>query len=238
MASIQEATAEVDTAVLTDGEEKALRKAFSRSLEDTRSLDTETVVEKFREYMTEVEFAASVAKAQMDQQIGGQITTPNKVAITQVEPEYFGYQDWDNIPDATADTVTTWLDSSTPDELGGTGGEPVKVGDEAVHLVLGMGTYSSDEKARSFSFNVDRSLKTAVKAEAAFRNTDLMIQWLDQPFLLYEDREIFGEFYSPFAGSTAFYPVGISFIDGKKARNIEPGTFYGTSVSGNVLVEQ
>lgn len=238
MATLQEATGEIDTESLANNEQSVLDMAFQRSLEDTRALDTETIVEKFREYRNEIEFAASVAKAQMDQQIGGQITTPNKVAVTKIEPEYFGYDDWDNVPDASADTTSIWLDSDVPDNVTGSGGEPAIVGDEAVHLILGMGTYSENEHARSFLYQLDRNLKTAVKAEDAFRNTDLMIQWMDQPFLLYEDREVYGEFYSAFAGDTAFRPVGVSFIDGKKARNVDPDTFTGTQVAGNVLVEQ
>lgn len=238
MANLQEAHNEVDTESLTSGEQSVLNMAFERSLEDTRSLDTQTVVEKMKEYKEEISFAGMVAKAQMDQQLGGQMTTPNKIAITQIEPEYFGYQDWDNVPDASADTVSTWLDSSTPDELSGSGGEPIKIGDEAVHIVLGMGTFSSEENARNFGFELDRNLQTAIRAENAFRNTDLMIQWLDEPLLLYEDREVFGEFYSAFAGTTAFRPVGVTFIDGKAAREVNPSNLAGSSVSGNVVVEQ
>jgi len=236
--SVMAAEEEVETETLKGSEESTLNQVFARQFEDTRTEGSNTLVNKLREYQDEVGFAAQIAKAQFNQNLGGGSTTAGQFAVSQIDSAYFGYNDWDNAPDAPADGTQDWIDSDTPDNLTGTVGEPIIIGEDAVHVVCGVGTYEDSPKEDKFKFHVNREPKTVDRVEDAWRGTDLQIKWFDTPYIWYEDTEVRAELYSPVAGSSSPYLVGVSFVEGKAARRLSPGTYTGTQTANTIVAQQ
>ena len=236
--SIATAEDEVETESLSGNEKQRLQGVYERLLEDTRTQGSNVFVQKLMEYQNEIEFGASVAKAQFQQNLGGGSTTTGQFAVSHIDPGFFGWDQWDNAPDAAADTTNTWLDSSNPDNLAGTGGEPLIIGEDAVHVVVGIGTYEQSPKENKYKFEVNREPKTVVRVEDAWRETDLQVKWLDSAYVFNEDTEVFAERYSPIAGASSPRLIGVSFVEGKAARRINPDNYTGTQTANNIVVEQ
>lgn len=225
-------------APLGSDEESALSLFYERGLEDVRELDTEVVLHKIQEYRNEIKQGARVAKSTFQKQFDGFQPQSGAFGISPIRAGYFGYDSWDNCPDATAGSVTTWLDNSTPDNLGGSGGvnNPLTVGEPVVHMVLGVGSYAQSPKTEAVRFRLNDQPRTAVETERAFRHTDLRMQFLDTPILLKDDDDVFAEFYSSESGSEALYPIGVTFIEAKDYRELDPANMAGTDQS-NIVVE-
>lgn len=230
---------------LTEDEEDELRKSFQRSLEDTRALDTEVIREKLMEYWDEVMVAAEVAREELNGSFDGQSPTSGNFGIDTIHPGYFGYDDWDDMPTVTGGAVNNWIDSDSPSNLasgdGGGFADPLGIGDPVVHIILGYGSYASDPAVSRLKEEKNDNPMPAVTTEDAFRNTDLRIKWLDTPRVLSPDDDFAVEVYGGGEAGTdyedAVYPIGLTFIEAKAYRILDPADMAGTDQS-NVVVEQ
>jgi len=228
---------------LSEDEDDLLQMSFDRSLEDTRSEDTEVLREKFQEYYDEIEIVAQIAKAELSGSFDGQSPESGNFGLDTIHPGYFGYNDWDNVPDVTGGSAFDWIDDGTPDNLnsGSTGfGAPVTIGEPAVHVILGFGSYAPDPVTNRIKEEKNDNPLPAVTTEDSFRNTDLRIKWKDSPTVLQPD-----DTYSVrgFAGgedgetyAEALYPIGLTFLEAKKYRVLDPADMAGSSDS-DVVVE-
>jgi len=228
----------VERAELSEDEADKLNLALSRGFEDTRSLDTQVIVQKLLDYSAEIQEAAEIAKAQFDQTFDGQAPTSGNFGIDQIHAGYFGYDSWDNLPDVTAGAVQTWLDNSVPDNLGGTGGidGPLTVGDPAVHVICGIGTYAQSPKVSRVRWRLNDQPRPSISTEQNFRNTDLRIKWLDTAIVLKADDDVFAELLADQDGSEAPYLVGFSFVRSKDMRELDPAEMAGSD-SSNIVRE-
>lgn len=224
---------------LSDSEKEALDRTFERALEDTRELDTETLQEKYREYSKEIKVAAEVARHQLPGTFGGfNPEIGNEFAMDWLDSSYFGLYDWDNGSDASSDTTTDWIHANSGDALSGTGGNPVTVGNDAVHIILGVGSYAQSPKAQRVRFDVNDQPRAVLNVDRAFRETDMQVQWLDAPILLKKNDDLYGQFYAGVGGSEALHLEGVSFIAGKNSKTLDPDNFADSStLEGNVVVE-
>ena len=240
-------------APLGENEQEMLALFYERGLEDVRALDTETTLYKFREYEAEIEKAAKVAKAQFAQGFDGSQPQSGSFGVSRIRPGYFGYDSWINCPDATQGTSVDWIDANTPDNLNsGTGGvnDPASVGEDAVHILLGIGSHEgstqvnftgsqverSEPKTEAVKFRFNDQPRTAIETWDAFRNTDIQQRWLDTPTILTEDDDIYAEFVGGEAGSESLYLIGLSFVQAKPMREIVPANMAGTD-SDNIITE-
>lgn len=228
----------VERAELSEEEKDKLNLAVSRGLEDTRSLDTQTVVQKLLDYTEEIREAAEIAKAQFDQQFDGLAPTSGSFGLDHIHSGYFGYDSWDNIPDLTAGDTQVWLDNSVPDNVSGSGGvdNPLSVGENAVHLVCGIGTYAQSPKVTRLNWRLNDQPRPSITTEQNFRNTDLRVKWLDTPVVLKEDDDVYAQVYADKDGSDAPYMIGLSFVEAKEMRTLDPAQMAGTD-SNNIVVE-
>lgn len=211
--------------------------AFQRSLEDTRGLDTATIVEKYHEYLDEVVYAAGVAKAQFEKGFDGYQPTSGKFGLDHIYHGYFGWNAWDNLGSLTGGSTAPWIDGATPDNLGGNASNPATVGDQAVHLILGVGDYNPSSPITGVNWRLNDQPRTTVHTESSFRNTDLQIQWLDTPVLLREDDDVSADVYAAEDGEAAPHLVGVTFIEEKPYRELLPSEMAGTDTAGEVIVE-
>lgn len=225
-------------APLGSNEQSMLEMFFERGLEDVRELDTEVVLHKIQEYRDEITQAARVAKSEFKKDFDGFQPKSGAFGVSPIRAGYFGYDSWDNCPDGTSGSVTTWLDNATPDNLNGSGGQsnPLTVGEPVTHVILGVGSYAQSPKAEGVRFRLNDQPRTVIETERNFRGTDLRMQFLDTPILLKNDDDVYAEFYSSASGNEALYPIGVTFIEAKDYRELDPANMAGTDQS-NIVVE-
>jgi len=230
---------------LSSDEADKLQDSLQRSLEDTRVEDTEVLREKITEYVGEIMLAAEVARADLSGSFDGQSPSSGNFGIDLIHPGYLGYDDWDTMPDVTGGSTFDWLDDNTPDNLnagGGAGGfsDPLKVGDPAVHIILGFGSYASDPVTSRVKEQKNDNPCPAVNTEDMFRNTDLRIKWKDTPVILQPSDTYAVRGYAGGETGTnyaeALYPVGLTFLEADKYRLLDPLDMAGTS-DNDVLIE-
>lgn len=228
---------------LSNQEEAELRRSFNRSLEDTRSEDTEVIREKLQEYKDEIDVAAAIAREELSGSFDGQSPTSGNFGLDVIHPGYFGYDDWDGMPSVTGGSAFDWIDDDTPTNLGsGSSGfsNPITIGDPVVHIILGFGSYAADPVTSRIKEEKNDNPMPAVTTEDAFRNTDLRIKWKDTPTVLQpEDTYAVRGFAGGETGTSyeeALYPIGLTFIEAKKYRILDPADMAGTSDS-DVVVE-
>lgn len=228
----------VERAELSGDEKQKLNLAVSRGFEDTRALDTQTIVQKLLDYKEEVREAAEIAKAQFDQTFDGTAPTSGNFGIDHIHSGYFGYDSWDNLPALVEGETQTWLDNAVPDNLAGAGGvdNPATVGDPAVHLICGIGTYAESPKISRLNWRLNDQPRPSVTTEQNFRNTDLRVKWLDTPVVLKADDDIFAQVYADQDGVDAPYLVGFSFVRSKDMRALDPEQMAGSDKS-NIIRE-
>lgn len=229
--------AEVDTAQeqLSQKESRLLQSSLERGLEDTRSEATEVLVEKVREYMDEIQVAASIARSQFDQKFGGLNPKSGRFAVSRPRAGYFGYDSWEgNLNSLTSGSTSTWLNDGAPDNLGGTDttfGNPLKVGEEAVHIIFGVGTYSPSPKISAFEFELNEEPRSTVNVKYEWTRTDTGIKWLDRPMVLPENALVEAQVYADNDGADAPYPVGLSFIESRASQILDPSNMTDDSQS-------
>lgn len=231
-----------DRESLSEDEQKLLQASFERGLEDTRALDTEVVVQKLQEYSGEIETAAEIARSQFEQKFGGLNPESGKFAISRIHSGYFGYDSWENVGDLTAGELNDWIDDGTPDNLdsGDTGLQaPLKVGEDAVHVVLGFATYHDSPKTSRIKVEVNESPRTSVNTKFEFTRTDLQIKWLDRAIILPENALFAAQLYADQDGADFVYPVGVTFIDSRASQLADPAemTDDTQSTSDNIVAQ-
>ncbi len=219
---------------LSQAEKDRFALMFERYIEDVRTLDTETTVNKFREYQAEIQQAARVAKAEFAQGFGGTEPNSGQFGASLIRPGFFGYDSWLNCPDAEEGTAVPWLDAAAPDNLSGSAGDPLTVGEDAVHIIIGVGSYVGSTAVNFTDSSVNRELpkteavkfrlndqpRTSIETWMAFRNTDMRQRYFDTPMLVTEDDDVYAEFVGGEAGTEALYPIGVSYVKGKALREI------------------
>lgn len=233
---------DVDRQNLSSEEEGVLDRVFERGLEDTRDVNTQTVLEKFEEYRSEIQMGAEIARAQFGQKLGGLNPSSGRFAVTRLNSGYFGWNSWENVGSLTGETLNQWLDDNTPDNLNsGSGGftSPLKVGEEAVHVILGFGTYHDSPKVSSIKPEVNEEPRPAIQVKYEWTKTDTQIKWLDRPIILPENALFAAQLYADNGGEDFPYPVGVSFVENRAAQLADPANMTDDtqSASDNIVAQ-
>lgn len=232
----------VDSQPLSENEEKRLRLALRRGLEDSRSLDTKVIVEKLDEYRDEINSAAQIARAQFDQKFGGLNPESGRFAISRIHSGYFGYDSWENVPTMTGGALNAWIDDDTPDNLtSGSSGlqNPVKVGEQAVHVIMGVGTYHDSPKTTAVKMEINESPRASIKTKYEFTRTDVQVKWLDRAIILPENALFSAEVFADNDGEDFPFFVGVSFLQNRAAQVADPAemTDDTQSTSDNIVAQ-
>jgi len=249
MPKVSASEAGVKRAPLGSQKEAELRNTIQNVFEDTRTLDTRVILEKLQEYLgssasnSPILYAAETANDQLNGQFSGQQPTSGNFGVDLIHPHYFGYSDWDSFGGVSGQSEQDWVDAGTPDNLSGNSGfsNPLTVGSEAVHLILGLGDFSESSVLNRWVFQVNKEPNTAVNVQQNMRNTDLQLQFLESPVLLTEDDNFASRLYVGGESGATYQPApylfGLSFVESKPLRSITPGDYVGSSVEGNILVD-
>lgn len=228
----------LETDPLSNAEKERFDLMWDRSFRDIYAERANVLGRELQEYKQEALTAAQAAKSELSGNFDGGNPNSSAFGADRMFAGYFGYNTWLNVPDASANTVTTWIDNAAPDNLSGTGGQdnPLRVGEPAVHLIMGYEDYSPSPKASRVKLWLNDQPRTATTTEENFFGTPTSIVELDSPVFLKEDDTIYGEFYADTAGSHALKPFGITFVEASDYRTLDPANLAGTDTS-NVAVE-
>jgi len=228
----------IETSPLSDEEAAKLKAYLQRGHQDLAREGNARLAQYVQNYREIVRYVAEVAKAEFEVSFDGHQPQSGAFGVSRIRSGYLGYDSWDNCPDATQGSVTTWLDNSTPDNLSGSGGQsnPLTVGEPVVHLVTGIGSFEQNPKAEAVKFRLNDQPRTAVDLDTYFRKTDLRVAPLTTPIVLKEDDNVFAELYGGADGSESLYLDGISYIQAKDYRELDPANMAGTG-SDNIVVE-
>lgn len=214
-----------DREELDQNERDRLQLSFERGLEDTRALDTETVREKYEEYNAEIIQAAQIARAQFDQKFGGLNPAEGRFALSRITSGYFGYDSWENVGSLNSGELNDWIDDDTPDQLssGNSGlAHPLKIGEEAVHVILGVGTYHDSPKTASIKYEINEGPRPALRTKYEWTETDIQVKWLDRAIILPENSLFAAQLYADNGGNDFPFLVGATFLEHRASQIADP----------------
>lgn len=217
-----------DRESLSGPESDLLDVTFDKGLEDTRSEDTNTVVEKLREYREEFMVGAEIARAQFDQKFGGLNPGSGRYALSRIRAGYFGFDSWEgttNLTGMTAGGPVNWINDGHGTHLDGTDtsfGNPLRVGEDAVHVVCGIGEYSPSPKISAYKYEINEEPRTSIQSKWETTKTDIGIKWLDRAIILPEDSLFEMRAFPDVGGDAAPYLVGGSYIESRASQVFDP----------------
>jgi hypothetical protein len=205
------------------------------------------VAEIYQKHKTEGLLGAMVAKDQMDAEIAGEDPDANKIAgPLPIQAAFLGvgeaWEDILGIHAAAASSWTTgaaqrWIHSGTT-MMGGTGGNEIRIGENAVHIIIGLHSLHASPKIENIQFTLDNKLKPVIHTAWAQRlgpeNND-KVKELDNAFILKKDTLFLARvMISPAFGAASTqqqdYPalLGFSYIKEPASRLLDQITIAGT----------
>jgi len=218
-------------------DEEAIR--FSRAFERQFIIelaDRPALRDMYIRHLDEIILGALIAKDQMDADIGGEFPNSGQIG-GPIQPRaiYFGIgDDWADIGDITTGSPQNWIHSGTT-VMGGTSGNPIRVGRNAVHVIFGIGDEAPSPKLENVKFEVDGKEKPIIMLGEMLRlHNALRIKEFEKSMFFRRNTTVKATvFASAQYGSTVTsipYLVGVSYVAEsvlrvQDAANV-PGTTY------------
>jgi len=174
------------------------------------------IADIFVRHKAEILVAAMVAKKQFGKSFGGERPEANQFGMVLSRAAYFGVgDDWEDAAPFTTGSPQNWIHSGTT-LLGGTAGNPIKIGENAVHCILAIGSYHPSPKIESVKLEIDGKPKPIVYTGWNVKLSDLALKELDKSIILYEDRTFLAKVFisEKFGSSVDDYPylLAVSFL--------------------------
>jgi len=234
----------VVTRDLTDRELIRFGRAFERQF--IRQLATREVRDIFLRHQAEALLGAMIAKEQMDAEIDSEQPAPNKIGgPIPIDAAFLGIgDDWEDINGIYGGVQSSWSTGSPQNWihsgtslLGGTAGNPIRIGENAVHVVFAIGSLHPSPKLHSVQFTIDG--KTKPKLQCAFAQKYMPgaprpVKELDNCYILSKDKTVlakvmFSHAYGEPVDYVIDYPylIGVSFIKEPALRLLDPATLPG-----------
>lgn len=240
-----------DLGLVTEDLEEDELTRFGRAFERQFVLPTtyREIRDIYMRHQGECLLGAMVAKKQMDADIQGEQAGSNRVVgPVPIRACFLGLgDDWEDIVGITnanvgywtAGTTNHWIHSGTT-LMGGTDGHPVKIGAQAVHVVIAIEDYHPSPKLESVKFELDGKEKSILELfyQHKMANGVRQIKELDNAYIFKKDTTVLADlFLSSAFGATVTelvsYPqlIGVSYIKEPVQRILDPvntATWVGT----------
>jgi len=212
---------------LTDKELTRFGRAFERSF--MLPYQMREVRDIHVRHQGEALLGAMIAKEQMNAEIDGELPSSNKVGgPLPIRACWLGVgDDWEDILGiyAAAQGVWTtsapqhWIHSGTT-LMAGTAGNAIRIGENAVHVIYGIGNIHASPKAESVQFTIDAKDKPILQLHWAQKQPDaLRVKELDNAIILKKNTTFLAHiFYSGAFGAAVTtvldypYLFGVSYI--------------------------
>lgn len=227
---------------LTHAELKKFGLSFERQF--IRQYPERMIQDILQRHQGEILLGAMAAKEQMNANIDGELPDAGKIGgPLAIRATWLGIgDDWEDLAGIygtgagaygqaywTPGAAQNWIHSGTA-QLGGTDAHPVKIGENAVHVIVGLASYHPIPKIESIKFEIDGKEKPILITKwAQLSFNSMKIKELDRGFIWEEDATILAEIFisdhMPAAITEAVdypYLFGASFIKEDELRVHEP----------------
>ena len=184
------------------------------------------IVDIFKRHLGEILLGAMVAKKQFSLSFDGETPKPGTFGMTLIRACYLGIgDDWEDASPFATGSPQNWIHSGTT-LLGGTAGNPIRIGENAVHVVIGIGSLHPSPKIESVFFKINGSDRPVIVTGWPLKMSGLTVKELNEALILRKNTTILGKvFISSKFGSTAEdypYLLGVSFIPEEQMRIHDP----------------
>lgn len=239
----------VVTKDLTERELIRFGRSFERQFVFT--LPERQLVDLYLRHQKESLLGAMVAKAQMDNEIDDEQPGSNKVGgPLAIRACWFGIgDDWEDLDSIYAGVQGTWTTGLPQDWIhagttlmGGTPGNAVRIGENAVHVVFGLGSLHASPKIESVQFTIDGKQKPNLLtffSQKSLPGAVRVIKELDNAYVFKRDTTVNTHvFISRAFGTTVTnvtdypYLVGVSYVKEPALRLQDPVTGVGRILPG------
>lgn len=241
----------VVTKDLTERELVRFGRAFDRSF--VLTMPERALIDLYLRHEKEALLGAMIAKEQMNNEVDDEQPAANKIGgPLPIRACYLGIgDDWEDIYSIYNAAQGQWSTGSPQDWIhagtqlmGGTAGNAVRIGENAVHVVFGLGSLHAAPKIESVQFTLDGKTKPTLLtffAQKSIPGAARVIKELDNAYVFKHDTTVhahvfisdaFGELVSYVTDYP--YLVGVSYIkepalrvqDPNKATRVIVGTTY------------
>jgi len=199
-------------------------------------------------HRAELLMGAMIAKEQMEAEIDGEQPAPGKIGgPLAIRAAWFGIGDsWQDIRGIYAAAQNSWSTGSAQNWihsgtslLAGTAGNAVKILENAVHVIVGVGSLHASPKIETIQFTIDNKTKPIINLERVLQiapGNQLRIRELDDAIILKKNQTFKAQvFISEAFGAASDYQqdypflVGASYISEDGLRLFDPTNIPGTT---------
>lgn len=191
----------VTVKTLTNAELRKFGLSFERQF--VKQYPERMIQDILQRHMGEILLGAMAAKEQMNANIDGELPDAGKIGgPLPIRACWLGIgDDWEdivgitnaNVAYFTPGAVDHWIHSGTT-QLAGTNGNPIRIGENAVHVVVGIGSYHPSPKIESVKFEIDGKEKPVLIMKwAQLSPFGMRIKELDRGFIWEEDTTILAD---------------------------------------------
>lgn len=218
--------------LLKDAELDKFGRSFERQF--VLAIKEREIVDIYMRHLEEILLGAMVATEQMDKRFDGERPEAGKFGMVVPRAGFFGIgDDWDSVSAFTTGAPQNWIHSGTS-LMGGTSGNAIKVGENAVHVIIGVGSLHKSPKIEAHRFEVDGKPKPIILTRFQNEFSDLRVKELDVAFVLKKNTTLLGRvFIGDQLGTVSSaldwpFLIGASFVPEDVLRLHDVSTLPGT----------
>ena len=210
---------------------------FGRSFERqfVLAIKEREIIDLYNRHRAEILMGAMIAVKQMGKRFDGERPGAGKIGMVKPRAGFFGIgDDWDDVSAFTCGSPQNWIHSGTT-LMNGSAGHAVKIGENALHIIIAVGSMHKSPKIESHCFTVDGKPKPIILTRLPQEFSDLRVKDLDVGFVFKKGSTLLGEvFLSTQAAAVASlldwpYLVGASFVPEDILRLHDVATLPGTT---------
>jgi len=217
---------------LKDAELDKFGRSFERQF--VLAIKEREIIDLYQRHLEEIMLGAMVATEQMDKRFDGERPEAGKFGMVKPRAGFLGIgDDWDSVAAFTTGSPQNWIHSGTA-LMAGTGGNAIKLGENAVHVIVGVGSLHKSPKIESHQFTLDGKPKPILIIRETNEFSDLRFKELDVAFILKKNTTLLGKvFIGDQLGAVASgvdwpYLLGASFVPEDVLRLHDVATLPGT----------
>jgi len=217
---------------LNDVELDKFGRSFERQF--VLAIKEREIIDLYQRHLEEIMLGAMIATEQMDKRFDGERPEAGKFGMVKPRAGFFGIgDDWDSVAAFTTGSPQNWIHSGTT-LMAGSGGNAIKIGENAVHTIIGIGSLHKAPKIESHQFTLDGKPKPIMLIREMQELSDLRFKELDVAFILKKNTTLLGKvIVGDQLGAVASaadwpYLIGASFVPEDVLRLHDVATLPGT----------
>lgn len=197
--------------------------------------ERELTADLYERHIAEILLGAMISKEQMDAEVDGESPGAGKVGGPLIpRAGWLGIgDDWEDASPFATGSPQNWVHSGTT-LMAGTVGNAVRIGENAVHVIIGYASKHPSPKIESIQNTLDGKLKPALVTYWAQQAPySLRIKELDIAVILKKSSTILTKIFASAAHGASVadhpYPIAVSYIKEEQLRIHDIATIPGTT---------